>query len=192
MASLGIVLVVVGALAGWQYVASASSGSHPYLAIYQQVPVGEQITAADLQVVSIVPVHGLTPIPSSQMSRVVGQYAKVALVPGTLVTNAQLTPTNAVGPNQALVGLKLAATQRPGRALRPGDKVMLVAVPDQNGAVDADSPTLPMLQASVVDVGSPDTDNTAVVDVLLPMTNVSVVAALANESRVSVVLVSGS
>ena len=67
LASLGVVLVVVGALAGWRYVAAASSDSRPYIAVYQPVSAGEQITAADLQVVTITSARGLTPIPASQM-----------------------------------------------------------------------------------------------------------------------------
>jgi hypothetical protein len=189
LASLGVVLVVIGALAGWRYVAAASSDSRPYIAVYQQVSVGEQITSADLQVVSITSVRGLTPIPASQMSSIVGQFAKVALVPGTLLTAGDVTTTNAVGPNQALIGLKLGATQRPGRGLRAGDHVLLVSVPQSAGSSQAGAPSLPLLPAIVIDVNAPDTQNTAVVDVLVPVAEATAVAALANLSEISVVLV---
>jgi hypothetical protein len=192
LASLGVVLVVIGALAGWRYVGAASSDSHPYIAVYQQVSVGEQITSADLQVVTITSVRGLTPIPASQMSSIVGQFAKVALVPGTLLTTGDVMATNAVGANQALIGLELAATQRPGRRLRPGDHVLLVSVPQSSGANQAGSTSLPLLPATVVDVNAPDNQNTAVVDVLVPVAEATSVAALANLSQISVVLVAGS
>lgn len=192
LASLGVVLVVVGALAGWQYVSAMSAKDRPYLAVYQEVSAGEQISRDDLQVVSISSSRGLTPIPAAQMDTIVGQFAKVALVPGTLLTDGDVTPTNAVGPNQALVGLKLAATQRPGRRLRAGDHVLLVSVPEANGTDQSAGTTLPLLPATIVDVGAPDTDNTAVVDVLVPVTDATAVAALANLGQVSVVLVAGS
>ncbi len=189
LASLGVVLVVIGALAGWRYVGAASSDSHPYIAVYQPVSPGEQITSGDLQVVTITTARGLTPIPASQMSSIVGQFAKVALVPGTLLTTGDVTSTNAVGPNQALVGLKLAATQRPGRTLRPGDRVLLVSVPQSSGATQTGGPTLPLLPATVVDVNAPDDQNTAVVDVLVPVAEATSVAALANLNEIAVVLV---
>jgi hypothetical protein len=192
LASLGVVLVVVGALAGWRYVAAASSDSRPYIAVYQQVSAGEQIKAGDLQVVTITSVRGLTPVPASEMQSIVGQFAKVSLVPGTLLTAADVTPTNAVGPNQALVGLKLAATQRPGRGLRAGDHVLLVAVPQANGTDQATGTSLPPLPATIVDISAPDNQNTAVVDVLVPVAQATAVAALANLGQVSVVLVAGS
>jgi len=192
LASLGVVLVVVGALAGWRYVSAASSDDRPYIAVFQPVSAGEQITAADLQVVTITSARGLTPVPASEMDTIVGEYAKVALLPGTLLTHGDVTPTNAVGPNQALVGLKLAATQRPGRALRAGDHVLLVSVPQSNGTNQASGTSLPLLPATIVDVGAPDNENTAVVDVLVPVSDATSVAALANLGQVSVVLVAGA
>jgi hypothetical protein len=195
LVSLGVVLVVIGALAGWQFVQSATSADRQVIAVYQDVPQGEQITADDLQVVGIVPVHGLLPIAASRMSSVVGQYAKVTLVPGTLLTDADLSTSNVVGPDDAVIGLELTANQRPQRTLRPGDHVMLVPIPAANGggaADQADVPVMSILPATVVDVGHPDNQNTAVVDVLVPKGDATAVAGLANLSRVAVILVAGS
>jgi hypothetical protein len=72
---------------------------------------------------------------------------------------------------------------------------MLIQVPAPNGATTGDSaavPDLPSTPATVQDVGKPDNQNTAVVDVLVPQTVSSTVAALANLQRISVVLVAGS
>ncbi len=194
MASLGVILVVVGALAGWRYVASTTTGTDTYLAVYQAVPVGGQITADDLQSVRISTARGLAPIPAADASTVIGQYAKVDLVPGTLLTDGDLMATNAIGPDQALIGLDLTSSERPGRTLKPGDHVLLVEVPPDTGissAADTETATMPTMPATVVEASDPDTNNNAVIDVVIPVADASVVAAFANESRVAVVLVSG-
>jgi hypothetical protein len=193
LASLGVLLVVIGALAGWQFVRVATAGDDAVIAVYQQVPQGGKLTAADLQVVRIAPVKGLTPVPASMMSAIVGQYATVTLMPGTLLTTAEVTRTTAIGADQAVVGLELTAPQRPQRALRPGDHVLLIQVPAASGGTttDASVPDLPVTPATVQDVGEPDNQDTAVVDVLVPQSVAGTLAALANLQRVSVVLVSG-
>ncbi|HEY2791467.1 MAG TPA: flagellar biosynthesis protein FlgA [Micromonosporaceae bacterium] len=195
LVSLGVVLVIVGALGAWRYVASASATTHPYLAVYRAVPIGGQIVAADLQSVSITPAHGITPIPASQASRVIGEYATVALVPGTLLVDGELSTTNAIGPNEALVGLDLAPAQRPNRKLQPGDHVLLIEVPEPNGSGAAASTSssapqnMPTMPATVRDVGIADNDGNVVVDVVVPQDSGSLVAYFADQSRVAAVLV---
>jgi SAF domain len=195
MVSLGVVLVVVGALAGWRYVASSSSGAHAYLAVYQPVSIGEKITSDDLQSVTITSARGLTPIPAAQASRVIGEYAKVDLVPGTLLTDGDLASSNAVGANQALIGLQLSSQQRPARALKPGDRVLLISVPPAAG-VDASidptsvAATMPVLPATVIEASAADDSGDAVIDVVIPVQDASVVASFANQGRVAAVLVS--
>jgi hypothetical protein len=192
MVSLGVVLVIIGALAGWRYVASASTGTRAYIAVYQAVPMGGRITADDLQSVSISSARGLTPIPVSEAHRVIGEYAKVPLVPGTLLTDGELTTSNAIGPNQAMVGLQLGPGQRPGRQLKAGDQVLLVLVPPTNGDTGTDPATMANLAATVVEASAPDTNNSAVVDVVIPVNDASAIAAYAKLGRISAVLVSGS
>jgi hypothetical protein len=195
MVSLGVVLVVVGALAGWRYVASASAAARPYLAVYQAVPVGDQITAADLQTVTITSARGLTPIPAAQETRVIGEYATVALVPGTLLTDGEIATTNAVGPDQALLGLQLSPAQRPSRALKAGDKVLLIEVPPPSNAstgsatASGTTQTMPTMPATVRDVGQPDNDSNVVVDVVIPQTSGALVAYFADQDEVAAVLV---
>ena len=199
MVSLGVVLVIVGALVGWRYVASSASNERSYLAVLQPVPMGSRITADDLQTVTITTARGLTPVPATEMSRVVGEYAAVPLVPGTLLTDQQLVASNAVAANQALLGIDLSPMQRPNRPLAAGEKVLLIAVPPPSGSTASDSsstsqsqPTLPTMTATVVGVGDPDNDSNIVVDVVVPKDSANVVAWYADQNRVAVVLVSGS
>jgi hypothetical protein len=197
LVSLGVVLVVVGALGAWRYVASASTSTHSYLAVYQPVEVGDQITADDLQTVTISTSRGLTPILATQESRVIGEYAAVALVPGTLLTDQQLSSTNAIGPNQALVGLQLSPAQRPGRTLKPGDHLLLIQVPSSSTSSQSDTsttgtaPTLPTMPAKVVGIGDADNDNNVVVDVAVPQSSSSLLAYFADQNKIAAVLVAG-
>ena len=192
MVSLGIILVVVCALAAWEYVATSGPATRPYLAVYAEVPAGAQITADDLQVVSVTPVAGLTPISAARKDSIVGQFATVRLLPGTLLTDQAVTAERAVADGRALVGVDLAVTQRPARELSPGDQVRVIEVPDPAGADDASAPTLPNLVVSVGDVGPvDDSDGSQAVDLVVPLENVTAVASLGVRNRIAVVLVNG-
>ncbi len=194
MVSLGVVLVVLGALAGWRFVGVAASGTRAYLAVFNSVPMGAQLTANDLQVVHITPVDGLLTVPAADLDQVVGTYAKVALFPGTLLTLDQVTHTSSPGTNDALVGLQLQPDQRPGRALQAGDHVMLVQLPDPSSGSEVVNPPggLPTWSATVVETEDEDSDGSQVIDVMVARPDLAVVAALADASRIAAVLVAGS
>ena len=193
MVSLGIILVVVCALAAWEYVATSGPATRPYLAVYADVPAGAQITVDDLQVVSVTPVAGLTPISAARKDSIVGQYATVRLLPGTLLTDQAVTATRVVADGRALVGVDLAVTQRPARVLSTGDQVRVIEVPDPaGGADDGSAPTLPNLVVSIGDVGPvDDSDGSQAVDLVVPLANVTAVASLGVRNRIAVVLVNG-
>jgi hypothetical protein len=201
MVSLGVILVVLGALAGWRFVGVAASGTKAYLAVYQQVPLGSKLTADELQVVHITSVNGLLPVPASDLSQVVGSYARVDLYPGTLLTIDQLSRTPSPGSDEALVGLQLNPDQRPGRQLRAGNRVMLVAMPDPSAASDSSSGSgsgsgsaaaLPTWSATVIDVSLTASDGSQVVDVLVARADLAAVTAMASADRIAVALISVS
>lgn len=193
MVSLGVVLVVLGALGAWKYVGLASSGTHPYVAVYRPVPLGAQITADDVQIVSITRAAGLNPIPGDEMSQVIGKYARVELVAGTLLTPQDLTDQAPPGAGQALVGLNLKIGQRPVRELHAGDHVVLIELPDPSAlAGSATAPPAPaQIAATIVDVADPQDDGSQVVDVTVGTSDFANVAALANAGRIAVALVAG-
>jgi hypothetical protein len=202
MVSLGVILVVLGALAGWRFVGVAASGTKAYLAVYQQVPMGSKLTADELQVVHVTPVNGLLAVPASDMSQVVGSYARVDLYPGTLLTADQLTRTPSPGSDEALVGLQLNPDQRPGRQLHAGNRVMLVAMPDPAAASDSSGTSgsgssgsaaaLPTWSATVIDVSLTASDGSQVVDVLVARADLTAVTAMASADRIAVALISVS
>lgn len=193
MVSLGVVLVVLGALGGWRFVGAAASGTHAYLAVFTAVPMGAQVTEDDLQVVHITPAAGLLPIDAADIDQVVGTYAMVNLYPGSLLTVDQLTHTKSPGVDDALLGLQLQENQRPGRALTPGDQVILVETPDPSGSASAPTATtvLATWPASVIESEDVESDGSQVIDVLLARSSLAIVAALADQNSIALVLVAG-
>ncbi|XVU24224.1 SAF domain-containing protein [Actinoplanes sp. CA-054009] len=194
-----VAIVVVFALAGWWFYRTQTA-QLPYLAVSQQVPIGTPISKADLTIAYLNGAGGLSPIPADQASRVLGKQAAVTLVPGTLLTTAQLADKVFPAPGQLLVGISLKATALPATVLHPGDKVQLVQTPDPRGAVSvtgrsgADPALLnpPTTPAAVVDVGSPTPAGDRVVDVTVAATVGPHIAALAAAGRIAIVVSAGS
>ena len=192
LVSLGVLLVVLGALGAWRFVGLAVSGTHPYLAVYKPIALGSKITADDLQVVSISHATGLNPIPGDEMNQVVGKYARVELVAGTLLTPQDLTDQAPPGPGQALVGLNLKPGQRPNRELHAGDQVLVVELPQPGATTAGGTPAQPVqVQGTVVDVAAVKDDGSQVVDVSVGSGDFAGVAAAANDGRAAIALVSG-
>jgi hypothetical protein len=104
------------------------------LAVAQDVTVGATITDADLTTASVVKDPNLSPIPSSDRSQIVGMIAQVGLVKGSLLTRAQVGSGSGFTAGQQLVALPLKPGQFPARGLSPGQKVLIVATPGQNGS----------------------------------------------------------
>jgi SAF domain len=106
------------------------------LAVARTVPVGQQLTAADLKRARISSDPGLRTIPVAAARQVIGQVAATTLLPGTLLSPDQLGPSQLPGSGQAIVGLDLKGAQMPLSAerLQPGAKVRIVATPAADGA----------------------------------------------------------
>src|SRR5690606_36938614 len=99
---LGLLAIVIAAL-GSVTLFRALGPAHEYLALARDVPVGAQITNADLTVVRLSASPGLTPVPAHQADEVVGRYAAVPLLRGTLLTPQHLTTERVPGPGEQLV-----------------------------------------------------------------------------------------
>ena len=185
-----IAMTVVFALAGWYFFQSATA-QRPYLAVAHPVPVGKVIEPSDLLVVYLNGATGLHPIALADKATVLGKEAAVPLVPGTLLTAAEVTSKITPGPGQQLVGINLAPGKMPGKTLQPGDKVQLVTTADPNSS-NSDSATTNQppstTDAVVYDVGSPDSSGNRVVDVIVAIADGPNIAALATASRIVVIL----
>ena len=189
-------LVVVFALGGW-YFFQSQTAQQPYLAVNRTVEVGGQVGEGDLMVVYLNGGIGLSPIRSADRPAVIGKYATVRLLPGTLLTREQLTDQQIPAPGQQLVGIRLEPAQMPARELRPGDTVELVEIPDPRAAFGGtdgeDALRNPgTTSATVVNVGEAGTAGDRVVDVVVSGAAGPRIAALAAAKRIVLVLTPAS
>lgn len=191
----GVVILVIGALGAYMFARSAGT-NQPVLAIASTVTAGHRITDADLETVRVNAGSGLAPIPVDQRYSVVGKYAKVELVDGTLLNAGQLTDEAVPGDGQQLVGLELKPAQLPSRALRPGEPVLLAITSDPRnvtldgkGAEAGTLPQPPTLAAIVAGVGAAAPDGRVVVDVVVPEAKGPGLLERASQGRVAIALV---
>jgi len=191
--ALAVAMVAVGALVAAYAVTLVGSSRH-YLAVAEPVAVGAEITAADLTIVRLTTDPALRPIPAGDAGRVVGRYAAVNLVPGTLLVAEHLTDEPVPGPGQSLVPVGLREDRQPVGHLTPGTAVRLVAVPSSSSGGGGDPSDLPIFDATVVDVRSPESrtgGTTVVVNVAVADDDAAAVAALAATNRLMILVRGG-
>lgn len=171
--ALSVALIAVGGLSG--AVLYTSSGQRTSVVVVaRDVPIGAQITKADLTEASLALDPAVKSIKASAEKNLVGQRAAVDLKAGSLLAPSQVTRKTLVGPDEQLVGVSLKPSQLPATELVPGQKVLIVSTPDPNAvttpgkANPADAPPQ-TLAATVVTVGNPATGTgIVVVDVAVP------------------------
>lgn len=185
---IGVLAIVLAAL-GAATLFRAIGPSQEYLAVAQDVPVGAQITSADLRVVRLNTSPGLSPIPISDVAHVVGAYAAVPLSAGTLLTMDQLTSEPVPGPGEQLVAVTLPRDRLPGRMVRAGDPVQLVSTAG-SGLSNQEADQSPRTFAA--EVHSVQTasgrGNDLVVTLLVDDRDGAIIASLAANGKVAVVL----
>lgn len=157
LAALAVLLIAGGAvLAGW--LAPRQSQTEAYLTIDDAVNYGDQIQRSDLRSIDL-PADSGNLIPASQRDDVVGSYALVPLVPGTVVADGMYGDAPELETDQDMIGLDLEPSQYP-KSIKPGDTVLVVRS-DDNG--------LPVEQTTgtVRDARSSESGGGAVVDVAI-------------------------
>ena len=160
------------------------------LAVARSVDVGETLDASDLRVVHVSSEPGVHTVPATQRSRIIGRPAAVRLVPGSLLSPAEIGDGAGLPDGMALVGAILKPGQFP-LGLAPGDTVALVAVPASGAGVvvTADSAAAPPTATVVaVDRAADATGNTAV-SLQLPATAAPVIAGAGAAGRLNLVVV---
>jgi len=182
---LAVLLIALGGL-GSAFAVTSVRATGSYLAIARDVPVGTVLSADDLMTVQVAGGQALAPVPASQLDQVIGLRAAVALVPGSLLTPAQLTNEPMIGPDQQQIALGLQADQVPARQLHPGDKVLLVGTPGRGGGE-----AVTRFESTVIDV-APNERSGVIVYLALASRDVPAVVVLAAESRIAVVLTSAA
>lgn len=179
--ALAVALILAGALGGVQLY---NSVGHTYevLAVAKEVPVGGVVSADDLTTVRISLDPGIRPV--SDLGLVVGKRAAVGLKVGTLITRAEVTDAQLIGPGQVQVGIATTQNQRPASVLNPGQKVTLIGIPDSSGGASLSGPVSGM----VVMVGPPDSQQTEVIDVAISADLAGQVEPVAGLGKVGIVM----
>jgi hypothetical protein len=180
---VAVLLIALGGLgAAFAVMSVRSTGS--YLAVVRPVPVGSTLFPEDLTTVEVAGGQGIRPIPAARRESVMGLRAAVTLVPGTLLTDAQLTREPPLGPGQQQIGLGLKPSQIPARHLNPGDKVQVVGTPPKD---DTGQAAVTRYDATVIDTLAQDRSN-AVLYLAVQARDAAAIVLLAGADRVAVVL----
>jgi SAF domain len=128
--ALVVVASVVAALALYARIGERTN----VLAVSRDVLAGEQIGDSDLKVVSISSDDGIPTIPASQRSAIVGQYARVRVLSGSLLSADSVQPRPIVDPERVLMSVVVPAGLVPV-GLREQSRVVLVVTPPTTGGV---------------------------------------------------------
>jgi len=183
MIALGVLVVVLGALAAY-WVSQSAAQRIDVVVMADDVEWGQQIEASDLQLAQIVADPGLRPVLWSQAGSLVGQYASSKLWAGSLISPSAVSSTRLLEQGQAMVGLSVKAGQMPTSPLRAGDRVQLVTVPEQNSTVAAPAP----VEATVYRMASAISGGFVPMDVVVPQADAARLATDSSLGRIVVVL----
>lgn len=188
---LAVALIAAGGLIAAAVLRKVGTTAE-YLAVAARVEVGSTIDRSDLRTVRITGDPALNPIRVSAADTVVGKFAAVALVPGTLLTEAQLTDTAVPGPGRQLVGISLPQERMPAERIKPGAEVVLVLTADDGPVATQQATAAPIsIKASVVDVRDGAKEGTTLLNVAVVERDGPLVAARAAAGRIVVALTTG-
>ena len=136
----GVALAAV-AIGGNLLVYSNLDSSEPVVQTVRDVPAGEQITSDMLRTVDVDADSTVNLIDGDRMDTLIGTYAKVRLVAGSLVTVESLQPGPLVGFGSSVVAIQVADGALPS-GLRERSPVLLV-VPAERSADDSTATSIP-------------------------------------------------
>ncbi|MEV5576609.1 SAF domain-containing protein [Spirillospora sp. NPDC052269] len=194
MIAVGVLVMAGGALISNQ-AALRLSDRHSVVVMARDVAIGQKIGSADLATVDVGIEGPVAAVPGEQAAGLAGSFAAVDLRRGTIVPPAAITrdPRPAVG--QQLVPVAMKQSRLPARGLNPGDRVIVVATPDDGGNAPSEKTPVPGVPGQVsgtVDrvTGTPDADGQLVVDLLVPSVDGPQLAQRAADGKVALVLAS--
>ena len=164
----------------------------PVVMVTRPVPVGSVIISADLATTTVNVGRGIQVIPAAQIGQVSGEIAAVALRPATLLAPSDLTTSQPPAPGQELVAAPAKPYTLPVSGLVPGDHVLIIATPGQQGQAGSSvsAPSFSGPVAGVVEAVNivPDQDGFDVVDLLVSDTNGAAVASQVSTGQFALIV----
>jgi SAF domain len=124
-ALFGLLLVVVAVVVATLTVYTRIGDRHQVLAVTRTVLAGEQLTDSDFRVVSISADDSFASVPAAARASLVGQYAKVRIVAGSLVVADSVQPRPLVDPSKVLMSVAVPLSGVPA-GLREGSRLVLI------------------------------------------------------------------
>lgn len=100
----------------------------PVLQLVRDVPAGQQLSNADLRTIEVSADPTLAVVAASDLDLVVGRYAKVRMISGSLLAEPMLQAAPLVAPGSAVVALTVPSGELP-IGLRERSQVQLVFPP---------------------------------------------------------------
>ncbi|WP_165969433.1 SAF domain-containing protein [Actinomadura sp. KC06] len=193
MVVIGLLLMLTGALSA-AYLYAGIGDRAPVVLVTRDVPVGSPITASDVATTQVDADQSVALVPGRQLRQVVGRVAAVDLRKGTLLAPSQVTTALSPRPGQQVVPVALKASQLPARGLVPGDQVLVIATPGQQGQSPANAAGGDQLTqdtaATVDQVSSPDAEGSVRVDLVVEARVGPAIAKQASTGRLAVVVTS--
>jgi hypothetical protein len=191
MIALAVAMAGTGALISVAAYRHAEHGI-PVVLITAPVPAGSPIASTDLSRTTVTVPSGIQVVPAAQLDQVAGEIAAVSLRPGTLLAPSELTTRQPPAPGQQLVPVALKPSFLPASGLSPGDQVLFVPTPGDQGAPGSAGPT-PWLATSVpAEVAAvnavTDQDGLDVVDLLVQTASGPAVAQQASTGQFALIV----
>lgn len=168
LAALAVLLILAGALASALLVIR-SGDRISVIQIAKPVAPGQRIPLSAMRETQVADT-GVETVPWDQRTQVARYYAKVGLVPGTLLIPSMVSDRSILGPGRVVVGLALKPGQLPGEGVTRGDHVRAYAVGGESdsgvtpGAVLADDAIVYDTVSDSTDISSGVTRVSVVVD----------------------------
>jgi hypothetical protein len=175
---------------GFALVYLGTDAREQVLAVARPVAAGQELSAADLRVVRVVPDAGVDVIRAAEASRAIGHAAALPLAPGSLLAGSQVGPAAWPPAGQVVVAVPVKAG-RLADGIAAGVRVLVIPVATDPTARPTQSQAgQPSAAGTVVAVTrTADGSGTTVVSLLLPSTDA--VAVAGSSADLSLALVRG-
>jgi hypothetical protein len=151
--ALGVLLAAI-AIGGNLFVYAGIDSSEPAVQVVRDVPAGEQLTADMLRTVDVDADSTVNLVAGERLDSLVGTYAKVRLVSGSLLTAEALQPGPLVSAGSSVVAIQVADGTLP-IGVRERVAITLVILGDTGPtSIDARVVGLPVATSSALGVES--------------------------------------
>ena len=184
-----VVSICLGALlAAWAW--SSTTDTQEVLAARDTIERGAVITSDDIARVRISSDPALAPLPASAYDDLIGRFAALDISAGGLLTAESITTDPMPPEGMSVVGVALTSAQVPSLALRSGDRVRVVVTPGEGSETAAATPVFS--DAEVVGSRTDELTGELLVDLMIPQSEATTLAARVSTGNVALVLDSGA